>query len=248
MGKRKKALRPAAEAEGLVYRKNKYAAPVGFFWLALVAIGIVALAIFCVRFTLGLLDNTKEKERFEQIIYPVIMFDPVPFENPADADPLMLLQASLWSTLLGEKRDSYQENDLGWKIVPASDVDVACARLFGPEAKLEHQTITNYVDTTYTYDEDTKTYYVPVQSVTPFYTPSILSVVKKGDLFTLEVGYVPPANAWTQAGGKNQEPEIQKTLLYDLLKVKDHYQITAIRDHAGAAGQAAGWGAASQAA
>ena len=43
----------------------------------------------------------------------------------------------MWSALLGEKRDSYQfDNDTNLRlIVPASDIDVACARLFGPEVQ-----------------------------------------------------------------------------------------------------------------
>ena len=61
-------------AEGLHYRKNKYAAPVGGIFLFLAAVGLVAVGIFCVRFTQSLLDNTREKQKFEQIITPVLMF------------------------------------------------------------------------------------------------------------------------------------------------------------------------------
>ncbi len=239
MGKQKKGARPAEEADRVVYRKNKYAAPVGGIFLLLALVGLISVGIFCVRFTQGLLDNTQEKREFERIIYPVLMFDPVPFENAQDADPLMLLQSSIWSTLLGEKRDSYQENAIGWKIVPASDVDVACARLFGPEVQLEHQTITNFVDTTYTYDEETRTYYVPVDGVTPFYTPSVQRVVKEGDVYTLDVGYVAPATAWSY---EETEPEIEKMMIYELLRVGDHYQLTAIRDMPSETSQApTGW-------
>ncbi len=239
MGKQKKNARPAGEAERVVYRKNKYAAPVGGIFLLLALIGLVAVGFFCVRFTQGLLDNTQEKREFERIIYPVLMFDPVPFEHAEDADPLMLLQASIWSTLLGEKGDSYQENAIGWKIVPASDVDVACAQLFGPQVQLEHQTITNFVDTTYTYDESTRTYYVPVDGVTPFYTPSVQRVVKEGDVYTLEVGYVAPTTAWSY---EQTEPEIEKLMIYELLRVDGHYQLTAIRDLPTGSSQApTGW-------
>ena len=220
MGKQKKGARPAEEADRVVYRKNKYAAPVGGIFLLLALVGLISVGIFCVRFTQGLLDNTQEKREFERIIYPVLMFDPVPFENAQDADPLMLLQSSIWSTLLGEKRDSYQENAIGWKIVPASDVDVACARLFGPEVQLEHQTITNFVDTT-------------------FYTPSVQRVVKEGDVYTLDVGYVAPATAWSY---EETEPEIEKMMIYELLRVGDHYQLTAIRDMPSETSQApTGW-------
>ena len=129
----------------------------------------------------------------DRVITPVLMLDPVPFGSAADADPLFLLQSSLWSALLGDKRESYQANEdsLGRIPVPASDVDVAAARLYG-DVKLEHQSFTvNYVDN-YVYDEDTKTYYVQVTGQVGLYTPNVEEIVKKGNQYTLLVGYVPP--------------------------------------------------------
>lgn len=228
----KKTMRSIAMAEEMHYRKNKYAAPVGGIFIFLAVVGLIALTIFCFNFTRGLLDNTGEKQKFEQIIAPVQMFDPVPFEKAADADPLFLLQSSLWSALRGEKRDSYEFNAMGYLIVPASDIDVACAKLFGPEVKLAHQTFMSAdYETTYTYDESTKTYTVPVTGQVGLYTPNVERVVKKGDIFTLTVGYIPPANAWTQGlEGETVKPKADKWMIYELLKVKDHYQLTAIRD------------------
>ncbi|MEM1484686.1 hypothetical protein V6615_07355 [Oscillospiraceae bacterium PP1C4] len=228
--KTKKPVREAKLVESVQYRKNKYAAPVGGIFIFLAVLGLIALTVFCVDFTRSLLDNSKEKQKFEQIILPVLMFDPVPFEKAADANPLFLLQTSLWSTLLGEKRDSYQFDAMNRLIVPASDVDVTCAKLFGPDVKLEHQSFGDY-ETSYVYDESTKTYYAMVASQTGMYTPSVERVVKKGDVFTLTVGYVPPANAWTQGlSGETKAPEPDKRMIYELLKVKDHFQLMAIRD------------------
>lgn len=214
------------EAKSMQYRKNKYAAPVSGVFLFLAVVGLIALTLFCINFTRGMLDNSEEKLKFEQIISPVLMFDPVPFEKAADADPLFLLQSSLWSTLLGEKRDSYQFDALGYLIVPSSDVDVTGARLFGADIALQHQTFGD-IETTYVFDEPTKAYHVPVTGQTGRFTPSVEAVVKKGDLYTLTVGYMPPANAWTQgAGGATA----QKYMLYELLKVKGNYRLMAIRD------------------
>lgn len=225
-----KRSRPVRLAEEMQYRRNKYAAPVGGVFILLALIGLVALGAFCVQFTRGILDNSGEKELFEDVITPVLMFDPVPFEKATDADPVFLLRSSLWSTMLGDKRDSYQFDALGRLIVPASDVDVACARLFGPEIKLQHQTFGDY-EVAYVYDESTKTYFAPVTLQANQYTPSVERVVKKGNVFTLTVGYIPPANAWTQAqNGKSNEPVPEKEMVYELLKNKDNYQLVAIRD------------------
>jgi hypothetical protein len=224
--------------DSIRYRKNKYAAPLGGIYLILVAIGFIALLVFSFNFTKNLLDNTGEKSRFEQIIRPVLMFDPVPFEKPTDADELFLLQSSLWSTLLGEKRNSYQIDALNRLTVPASDVDVSCARLFGTEVALRHQSFGDY-ETNYIYDANSKAYFVPVAGQVGLYTPSVERVVKKGDVFLLTVGYVPPANAWTQgASGQIIKPTPDKHMIYELLKVKNHYVLTAIRDVPPAAGNA----------
>ena len=175
MDKRKKLQKAALREmqEEVRFRRHKYVAPVGIVFLLLAAVGLVTVCVFCVRFTQRLLDNSAEKARFEQVITPVLMLDPVPFGSAADADPLFLLQSSLWSALLGDKRESYQANEdsLGRIPVPASDVDVAAARLYG-DVKLEHQSFTvNYVDN-YVYDEDTKTYYVQVTGQVGLYTPT----------------------------------------------------------------------------
>ena len=222
-----KASRPVVT--GVQYRKNKYAAPVGGLFLLLAAIGLVALTIFSVQFTQRMLDNSGEKQRFEQVILPVLMFDPVAFEKPTDLSPEFLLQTSLWATLLGEKRDTYTEDAFGRMIVPASDVDIGCAKLYGPEVKLVHQSIGDY-ETTYVYNDSTKTYYIPVDGQTGMYTPSVERVVKKGDVYTLTVGYIPPANAYTRMMlGQNEKLPADKYMIYELLKVKNNFQITAIR-------------------
>lgn len=222
--------RSVRQTDNLKFRKNKFAAPVGGVFILLALIGLIALGAFCVQFTRSILDNSGEKEMFEDIITPVLMFDPVPFEDASNADPVFLLQSSLWSTMLGEKRDSYKFDALGRLIVPASDVDVTCARLFGSKIKLQHQTFGDY-EITYVYDDSTKTYYAPVSLQANQYMPSVERVVKKGSAFTLTVGYIPPSNAWTQTqNGENNEPVPVKEMIYELVKNKKNYQLVAIRD------------------
>lgn len=227
---------------GVQYRKNKYAAPVAGVFIFLAVLGLISLTILCVRFTQSLLDNSGEKQRFEQVILPVLMFDPPAFEKPGDLSPEFLLQSSLWSTLLGDKRTSYQYDAIGRLSIPASDVDVSCARLYGSEVKLTHQTIGNY-ETMYVYDDTTKTYFVPVDGLTGLYTPSVERVVKNGDVYTLTVGYIPPTNAFTRLLAEDTgKTPADKYMMCELLKVKDHYQFTALRymPNSGGSGNTAG--------
>lgn len=212
------------------YRKNKYAAPVGGIFIVLAAIGLATVIFLCLLFTRGLLDDSSEKERFEETILPMVMFDPVPFESVSDVNPLFLLRCSLWDTLLGDKRSSYQYDHLARLMVPASDVDIHCARLFGPDVKLTHESF-GQGDTTYVYRPEDKMYYVPPTGEVDFYTPSVETVVKKGDVFTLTVGYLAPLNVFTQImTDESGERMPEKYMIYELLKVGDHYQITAVRD------------------
>lgn len=211
-------------------RKNRQAAPIGGVFILLAALGFAALAFLCVRFTQSLLDNSGEKQMFQRIITPVMMFDPVPFDDVTKADNLFLLQSSMWSTLLGEKRESYAFDEMDRAIVPASDMDVACARLFGPDVKLVHQSFGD-VETNNVYDEATRSYYVPVRMQALLYTASVERVVKSGDVYELLVGYIPPAQAWTQSlDGSAQSSQREKYMQYDLIQVRDHYQLIAIRD------------------
>ncbi|MDD3192440.1 MAG: hypothetical protein PHE47_01070 [Oscillospiraceae bacterium] len=209
-------------------RKNKYALPLGGVFLVLAVIGLISVAGFCIRLTNQIMDNTREKNQFEDYLLPVVMFDPVEFDSPETADPLFLLQSSLWGTLLSNP-NKYTYDESAMLVVPASDLDVYAAKFYGSNVKLQHQTIEDF-DVTYPYDPETKTYGVPVTGQTSQYTPAVTKIAKKGDLYTLTVGYIPPGTLWEAAvGGSNYEPEPDKYMIYQLKKVKDGYNILAIK-------------------
>lgn len=212
-------------------RQGKYhnATVVGGIFAVLAIIGLITVIMVSVKATTQILDNSKEKEKFSQIILPVLMFDPVPFENAADLDPLFLLQSSLWATLQ-EKKDSYSYDDTGMMVVPATDVDVKCAQLFGDGVKLEHQTFGDFL-ISYVYDEQTEVYKVPTDAQVGVYTPEIEKISKKGDVYTLTVGYLPPGNSWAMdLSGKKYDPQPDKYMIYELKKVDNYFQLLSIKD------------------
>lgn len=59
-------------------RKYSVAVPIGGFFVLLAVIGLITVITFGVRATENLIDNSKQKKEFENIILPVLMFDPVP--------------------------------------------------------------------------------------------------------------------------------------------------------------------------
>lgn len=211
-------------------RRRKYSAavPLGGFFILMALIGVITVAVFGVRATESLIDNSKQKEEFADIILPVLMFDPVPFEDPNEMGELALLRSSIWSAIINNK-DKCSIGDGNMVSVPKSDVDVACASLFGSSVTLNHQAFEDYLSL-YSFDEETQTYYVPVDA-TILYTPQVEEISRNGDIFELTVGYLAPDNQWMQSiKGEKSDPTPSKYMIYELKKVEDHYQLVAIKD------------------
>lgn len=209
-------------------RKFPAAILVGAVFVALALIGLLTVIGSCVRLGQRLLDNSREKEAFEQVLFPVVMFDPATMENPAEMDPLVLLRSSIWSAFVSNM-DKYSVNSTNRISVAKSDVDVACAKLFGPEIQLEHQSFSDYMSTYY-YDAEKETYLAPVDSSSILYTPQVEDIAKSGVIYTLTVGYMESGNEWMETlQGRDYEPTPDKYMTYTMKKVDDHYQLMSIQ-------------------
>ena len=210
--------------------RNLAFGPLGLIFIILAVVGLVSVVVYSMRFTGYILTNSKEKAKFEHIILPVLMLDPVTYDSPTVLDNLTLLQASVWSTVLSADRDKYAVDDYNRMLVPATDVDKSCLELFGPEVTLDHGTFTDYT-ATYTYDTDTNMYQVPMAQQVGAYTPQVDEIRKIGDVLYLKVGYVPPGNLWTMdARGTTYQPKPDKYMMYLLKKAKSYYNIISIKD------------------
>lgn len=216
-------------------RYSRYAAPIGGVFILLCVIGFCTLIVTCFNFTRSLLDNSGTKHVYESKLLPVLMFDPPPFEDPKTLRTVDLLMYSVWATVLGDKRDTYQYDDNLSLVIPASDVEMTAFNLFGPDVALSHDTFGDY-EVTYLYDTATKSYHVPVTAMTGFYTPSVEEIVKNGDTLLLRVGYIPPATALNIdfSGKGDREQKADKYMTYELRKGKSEYYLYAIRDVEGA--------------
>ena len=226
-----------AEAKEKENHKNKrhrehrhsLAAPIGGLFVVLAAIGLITVITFSLRATERLLDNSKSKEEFARVILPVLMFDPVPFESPAELNDLVLLRSSIWSALI-ENIDKYIIDDAGRVMISKGDVDVACAHLYGPEIQLNHQSFNDYM-VMYYFNERTESYLVPVEAENILYTPQVEEIRKEGDIHTLTVGYLSNSNDWFMTmKGEKYEPTPGKYMVYKLQKTDGHYQLLAIED------------------
>jgi len=205
-------------------KRRRYAAPVGGIFVVLALIGAITVVVASIQLTLRVLDNSSEKEEIQNIIRPVVMFNPAPFERVTDIEAIPMLQYCMWATLI-EKYETYTYGENAELLVPASDLDVAGARLFGDEVKLQHQAFGDY-ENRYYYDAKDSVYNVPnLTTQMTVYRPQVEEIVKEDELYRVLVGYMAPNSAWN-AG--DQAPE--KYMYYIMNKVGNTYQIVAVRD------------------
>ena len=145
--------------------RNRHTAPIGLVFIVLCVIGLYTVFTWCFDLTRNLADNTAQKTRFEQMLLPVVMFDPPDFTDPASCDNEFLLQSSLWACMLRDRRGSYQFDEYDRMVIPATDVESQAVVLFGPDVKLERKTIGD-MENAYQYDSEIASYHVPIIAMT----------------------------------------------------------------------------------
>lgn len=211
-------------------RKRRYAAPIGGMFILFAVLGVLTVIYLSFRLTATVLDNTNQRQMFENIVRPVVMFNPTPFETPTDIENDDLLNFSMWATLLGEKKDTYTFGETQELIVPASDLNVAAATLFGPDVSLEHHSF-DYFEMSYYYDTESSVYYVPVSVVFNVYTPQVETITRSGDFYELSVGFLSSGISWqTDFSGGRGEPVPEKYMNFIMERTKDGYRIAKVQD------------------
>lgn len=212
--------------------KNKKTATFGFLFLFFAAIGVIFSVVGITRAIGKFAVDNSETQKIERFLTPVVMFDPAPFEDASQLDETLLLRSSLWATLLNTDTSQYATDDLGNLIVPASDVDVYAAKIYGSGVTLHHQTLrSNSGGEQFAYDESIQSYHVPAVGEGSFPTPKVTKIVRNGDTYEVTVGYIPPGSSWGMfVDGEKQEPKPEKYKLYILKKNGKDYQIVSLKD------------------
>lgn len=176
-------------------------------------------------------NNTAEKEEFQRYILPVLMFDPVPFDDINQVDKFSILQSAIWAAFMDYGKDKYLNEDYNSLIVPVNDVEKSLITLYGKNLKIKHQTFGDGLMNNYIYNEDTKTYTVPILDQVGIYSPDIKSIAKNGNIYTLTVGYVRPNDIWQMyISDEKRKNKPEKYMEYVLKKINDGYNIIAIKD------------------
>ncbi len=195
-------------------KKNKFAFPLGVLTVILAIIGLITAVSFSVDTVKNLTDKTADKREYEQMLKPVVMFDPDPFDDLTQADVSQLLNSAVWALLMSEDgadKYPYSEGENFGIVVPQADIEKYFVSLFGTEIDIAsmHSSI-DMSDYDITYDAALKSYILPITGVESAYTPKVYDIEKQGSSLILSVGYI-GNSAWVQVeDGEYTAPEADK--------------------------------------
>ena len=198
---------------------------VGAVMCLLMLIGLGTIIAGGVSVTAKLLDNTAEKESYNQLLATLVVADPLPFESPDEADMDLLLSSSVWAAVMHEDMEKYETDDYGQTYLPAVDVDRYFAKLFGTQYALEHDDFSDQ-GADFEYDEDKQAYIVPVTSLPTGFTPQVSKIKKGNGEKIVTVGYISPATNWNDTS----DGSVSKYVDYIFQKQGKEYYLVAIRD------------------
>lgn len=194
--------------------KNKLAFPVGIIAGILAIVGLITVINFTVDTVRDFADNTAEKAEYEEMLKPVVMFDPDPFDDLTQADVSQLLNSAVWALLMsdeGADKYPYSEGETFGIVVPQADIESYFVSLFGTEIDIAslHSSI-DMSEYEITYDAALKSYILPITGVESAYTPKVYEIEKQGSSKILSVGYI-GSLAWAQIEhGEYTAPEPDK--------------------------------------
>lgn len=195
-------------------KKNKLAFPIGIIAAILAVVGLITVIRFSADTVKNLADKTADKKEYEQLLTPVVMFDPDPFDDLTQADVSQLLNSAVWALLMSEDgadKYPYSEGENIGIVVPQADIEQYFVSLFGTEIDIAsmHSSL-DMSEYDITYDAALQSYILPITGIESAYTPKVYDIKKQGSSVILSVGYI-GTKAWVQvADGEYSAPEPDK--------------------------------------
>lgn len=207
---------------------RRWAFPLGLLIAVLAVIGAVTILVAGVNVTKKSIQKGRNFDEYNQLLIPVVMNDPDPFDDLTKANPSQLLDISIWSILKKDlSPENYEYSDEGM-LLPEADVTEEFKRLFGTEVQPSHATVEGF-GYEFTYDANRKAYVIPLTGVVPLYTPRVVKKDKKNNTVILTVAYL-SGDQWEQdALGNMVAPEPEKYMRVTLREHGDTYFISALQ-------------------
>ena len=196
-----------------------------FCFLALV--GVISIISGAFRTGMKILDNDAEKQEYNALLSTLVMYDPLPFETPEEADQKVLLSSSVWTAIMNEDMSAYETDEYGQPLLPAIDVDKYFAKIFGTNISLAHGTFSDQ-DVEFKFDEEKKVYAIPATNFPTGFTPQVEKIKTSFSEKTLTIGYLSPSTSWADTGEKT----VSKYMDYIFEKQDGQFCLVAVRESA----------------
>ena len=217
--------------EPITRGKRRWAAPLGGVILLLALVGAASLVTTGVRTVSGMMERSRQEtyHAYAELIQPVVLYDPAPFDSIADARSEDLLKAAYWAAQLAHNAsnepyyDSITRPDGSVRYrMPIAEVLEQGRRLFAVDLTPQSFSIDGIV---YEYDGAQGQLYVPLNSHSGLYTPKVTDVQKAGGRIQLTVGYI-------SAMSVGVDPQPVKTMIYTLREDQGKLTVAAIANMA----------------
>ncbi|MBR5514502.1 MAG: hypothetical protein IKV85_11055 [Ruminococcus sp.] len=203
------------------FKKFFYAA-FGVVFAVLACIGLITVIAKSISLIDSYTSGQTKKEGFEDILYPAVIMDIESFNSPSELPSDQILTAAIWSMIMADDVTVQYEQTFDVVKIPAADVELYAVKLFGDNLpELTHTTV-GPAESRFYYNEETKSYNVPVAPVTYTYTPEIKEAIKNGSEYKVKVDYIDELPSWL--------PEISsKSVEFTLAEVNGEYQLKSMK-------------------
>lgn len=199
----------------------------GVIFTILAVVGLVTVINSGIRQFRSFTAGETKTDNFTRVIYPAVIMDIESFAAPVELSSEQVISAALWSLVMSEEDMAKYEETFDIISVPAVDVEAYAARLFGSTLpELTHSTVGSG-ELKFYYNEETKSYNVPVNPITFTYEPEITSVSKNGSEYTVTVDYYKELPSWMKESD-NFTKEVSKTVKFCLIENGDSYIISSM--------------------
>lgn len=164
--------------------------------LLLALIGLFTVLGWVVSALRSALDDSGRRASYADLLYGMVMLDPLPFDDVNAVDPGVFKQAAIWGTVYeiqknGESLDQYERDpDTGSAMIPKLEIDTYISNLLGPDYQITDGSFSTD-EFVYQYNEEKQCYLVPVTSSVAQYTPEVEKITTSGGKMYVTVGYIP---------------------------------------------------------
>lgn len=168
----------------------------GLVAILLIVIGLFTVIGWAIRAVTAALDDSDRRERYADLLYGLVMFDTVPFDDANTVDQSIFKQAAIWGCVYqiqkdGGSLDQYErDEETGCMILPQLEVDAYLTNLLGPDYQIEEGSFQTS-EMNYVYSEEKQGYLVPVTGSVGLYTPEVESISTQSGKMYVTVGYIP---------------------------------------------------------